>query len=402
MKVPEKVDQIVVHSPERCPICNCSNLGNETEGWTQTVLDIKPTPIITVAHEFKRRWCPICKKKVAVKSEETLPHRNYGPNLAVFVSYLVEMGLPLPKIQALIKTVFKHTISQSELMALANLVGDALKADYQQLIEDLRTSPAINADETGFRVNGDNKWCWVFVWENGTLYMIHKSRGAACPKEVLGEKYQGVLGRDGWKAYDKIDCEQQVDYIHINRQFQKVEIEYGVKDRNFLNPTPAEFTKEGPPSKEVGEILQFLDEIRLLMHDAVKFTERQPPPDDEERFLMLEQFLDRFNAIEGKDWQNAEISRLQSSLLEHSHQFFSFVIFPEISWNNNVAERGVRKVATVRNNSGGRRSWKGAETLQILLSVFGSYSKRGLDVLRVARTLLLDYLKTDGPVPAIS
>ena len=83
-------------------------------------------------------------------------------------------------------------------MDLSNLVGDALKSDHQRLLDELKKASAANADETGFRVDGVNHWCWVFVWEGGIVYVIHPSRGQTCPKEVLGEDFKGVLGRDGW------------------------------------------------------------------------------------------------------------------------------------------------------------------------------------------------------------
>ena len=402
LKVPKEVNRIVVHSPEKCPFCNSRNLGKESEGWTQTVWDIKPLPIIITAHVFKRRWCPNCRKKVSKKTDETLPRRNYGPNIAGFVSFLSEMGLPLPKIQLLIQTLYNHTISQPELMELCNLVGDALQPEYQQLLDDLRSASAVNGDETSFRVDGKNKWCWVFVWEDGVLYVIHDSRGQACPTEVLGKDYRGALGRDGWKAYNVIDCEQQLDYIHVNRNFQKAEIKRGVKDRGFLREEDPKFTKKGRPSKKLKELVRFIDQMRSIMRDAVMFIERDPPPDEVERFWMYEQLMDRFDTVMSEMWTDCDVLRLREFLLDHRAHYFTFVIFPEIRWENNSAERAVRKVATIRNNSGGRRSRRGADTLQTLLSVFESWKKRGKNAFEEVRASLSRWAKAERSCTALA
>jgi transposase len=393
LKVPKEVNRTVVHSPEKCPDCGSEDLGKEGEGWTQTVWDIKRVPIIITAHVFKRRWCRRCKKKISKKTDETLPHRNYGPNITVFVAFLSEIGVTFRKIQLLIKTLWRHEISVPELMELANVVGDSLEPEYQELLKRLRAAAAANADETGFRVDGKNKWCWVFDWDTGILYVFHDSRGQSCPKEVLGKDFQGVLGRDGWSAYNVIKCEQQIDYVHVNRMFQKAEIKRGVSDRGFMKEEDVKFIKKGRPPDKLKELLGFLDEMRSIMRDAVNFCSEDPPPDDEFRFLMYEQLMDRFDALMSKSWTDADVLRLRKFLLEHRAHFFTFMIFPEISWENNSAERAVRKVATIRNNSGGRRSDRGTQTLQRILSVFETWKKAGKNVFDEALLVLRRSIK---------
>ena len=73
-------------------------------------------------------------------------------------------------------------------------------------------------------------------------------------------------------------------------------------------------------------------------------------------------------------------------------QMFTFVIHPDISWENNAAERAVRVIASIRNNTGGRRTRKGADSLQALLSVFETWRKRGLDVYKEAKVALIRHV----------
>ena len=64
---------------------------------------------------------------------------------------------------------------------------------------------SVNADETGFRIDGKNGWLWVFTSVVGSYYKISPTRGHTVPEEIL-EGFEGVLGRDAWKPYDVEEC----------------------------------------------------------------------------------------------------------------------------------------------------------------------------------------------------
>ena len=125
------------------------------------------------------------------------------------------------------------------------------------------------------------------------------------------------------------------------------------------------------------------------VRDAVKFTEREPPPTLEGRQQMYDELLRRLDALAGQPWNDADAIRILK--YAKRDQMFTFIIHPEISWENNAAERGVRIVVKIRNNTGGRRSRKGADALQALLSVFETWRKRGLDVYNKAKDALLEF-----------
>lgn len=389
LKIPERVDDTIVHSPETCPFCGCNQLGKESEGWSQTTLDFQPAPISVIKHVYKRKWCPRCKKKVSVKSSETLPRRNYGPNIATTIGFFEKLGIPLRTIQLILKTLYGIIISIPGLKSLSNLLAGSIEPEYQELRKEVKTTSPVYADETGFRIDGINNWCWDFVWNEGVVYVIHPSRGKTVPLEVLGNDYNGLLGRDGWYAYDSVGGKHQLCYVHTNRKLAQVEVKRGVDDRGFLKPTTVKFRKRGRPSKDLREFLIFADQLRAIMRDAVLFTEREPEPTQSERLEMYEAFLDRLDELTDTHWDDTDTVRICKHVRKHRDHFFTFVIHPEIRWENNTAERGIRKVATIRNNSGGRRSRKGADALQALLSVFETWRMRGLDVYNEAKKALL-------------
>ena len=209
------------------------------------------------------------------------------------------------------------------------------------------------------------------------------------PLEVLGEDFKGLLGRDGWAAYDAVGGKHQLCYIHVNRNLATVEVRRGVVDRGFLEPTPVRFRKRGRPTNALKEFLRFANLLRTIMRDAVEFSEREPAPTTEERREMHGMLLQRLDEFIAEDWTDADAVRICKHVVRHRDHFFTFIVHPEIRWENNTAERGVKKLAPIRNNSGGRRSREGADTLQALLSVFETWRRRGLDVYEEARSMLL-------------
>ena len=159
--------------------------------------------------------------------------------------------------------------------------------------------------------------------------------------------------------------------------------------------TAIKFRKRGRPSKNFREFLTFADQLRAIMRDAVLFTECDPKPTSKERLEMYEALLKRLDELIGKDWNDTDAVRISKHVRKHRNHLFTFVIHPEIKWENNTAERGIRKVATIRNNSGGRRSRKGADALQALLSVFETWRMRGVVVYNEAKKALLRYVGRD-------
>ncbi len=389
LKIPEQVDGEFIHSPEICPFCGCTELGEETEGWSHTVLDIQPIPMRVIRHVNKRRWCPHCQKKVSKPTPDTLPHRNYGPNITTLVAHFETLGIPLSKIQLIINFFFRHKISIPTLMDLGNLFGKSIDPEYQNLFGEAKNASCVNADETSFRINGINNWCWDFVWAKGILYVIDPSRGKKVPLEVLGEDFQGLLGHDGWRAYNSVGGRHQTCYIHVNRMIATVEVKRRVEDRGFLEPTPVRFKKKGRPPKLLKEFLEFADQLRSIMRDAVRFSEQEPSPSHEECFQMHDRLLQRLDSFISMKWNDGDAVRIQKFVKRNRDRFFTFVIYPEIRWENNTAERGVRMIANIRNNSGGRRSREGADSLQALVSVFETWRMRGLDVFEEGKNALM-------------
>jgi hypothetical protein len=107
-----------------------------------------------------------------------------------------------------------HVVPSTIGRALHRAATKALPT-YTALVQTVRNSPRVGADETGWRVKAQLWWLHGFVTPETTVYAILRGRGfdeAAC---VLGPAFAGVLGRDGWAPYRQFDAAHQTCLTHL-------------------------------------------------------------------------------------------------------------------------------------------------------------------------------------------
>ena len=72
------------------------------------------------------------------------------------------------------------------------------------ILDRIRASPVVHADETGWRQNGNNGYVWTFSTPT-ERYFLRRGRGKAVVDEALGESFSRVLVSDFYAAYHHYD-----------------------------------------------------------------------------------------------------------------------------------------------------------------------------------------------------
>ena len=165
-------------------------------------------------HPLVRRFdievghCSQCQRRVqgrhALQTSDALgaAAAQLGPNVAALVVELhTELGMPLEKVVRVLRTQFGLHVTKGGLVRLLHRTADAAAPAYAALREQVRRSPVVTPDETGWRVNALRCWLWVFATPETTVYAICDGRGFDDAAAVLGPDFAGVLVRDGWVAY---------------------------------------------------------------------------------------------------------------------------------------------------------------------------------------------------------
>jgi hypothetical protein len=80
-------------------------------------------------------------------------------------------------------------------------VSQAVEQPVQQLQEQLPREAVLNADETGWRTNGDKRWMWALVAQQVVFYVVASTRGAEVLVSLLGAVFRGILCSDRWVVY---------------------------------------------------------------------------------------------------------------------------------------------------------------------------------------------------------
>ena len=96
---------------------------------------------------------------------------------------------------------------------------DALKAE-------IRASPAVQMDETGWREDGVNGYIWAVSTRTIRYYEYHHSRSGKVVKELIGENFGGILGSDFYAGYNIHQGLHQRCWVHYLRDVHDLKEKY--------------------------------------------------------------------------------------------------------------------------------------------------------------------------------
>ncbi len=177
-----------------------------------------------------------------------------------------------------------------------------------------------------------------------SYYRVAPTRGHTVPEETL-EGFNGVLGRDGWKPYDKINCSgHQLDLLHVNRRLERAEIKHRIEPRTLLTSKPAKLMKLGRPPEK---FLEFVDGIRSILERAIEYTKNDPPPSIKERETACKEFQEEMKTLLDREWTDKDTIRISKELRKRHDMLFTFMEFDGVSWHNNYAERAIRQGVSI-------------------------------------------------------
>ena len=109
--------------------------------------------------------------------------------------------MPLEKIATLLQDRFGLTVTPGGLAQVLHRAARVAAPTYAALCVQIRGSPVVSPDETGWRVGAVLHWLWAFATPETTVYAIRPGRSFDDAVTILGADFAGVLVRDGWAPY---------------------------------------------------------------------------------------------------------------------------------------------------------------------------------------------------------
>ena len=356
----------VEHRVESCPDCGTGLAG----GWvqrTREVIDVPVVPAQVTEHVFIARTCPVCERRRIPQADlagVVLGKQRLGINLLSLIAALREEGrMPLRTIQWYLKTVHHLSLSLGAIVQVTRQVAQKVQPAVAEVLDCIRASPVVHADETGWRQDGVNGYVWTFSTPT-ERYFLRRGRNKEVVDEALGDSFSGVLVSDFYAAYHHYAGPKQRCWAHLLRDIHDLKALYP-KDARLLRWTAA-------VHKIYAEAKTFSHPDERQRHLAQRRLERK-------LLARCRTFLDDPSAVQGKLCR-----RIEGFIKE----LFVFVAEPAVPSDNNAAERSLRPLVISRKISGGTRSEQGTDSKMTLASFFGTWRARGLNPLIACRQLL--------------
>ena len=143
--------------------------------------------------------------------------QRLGVNLISLIATLREEGrLPIRSVQWYLDTVHQLHLSVGAIVSAIHRTAQRAQPAVAAILDRIRASPVVHADETGWLQSGANGYVWTFSIPT-ERYFLRRGRGKAVVDEALGESFSGVLVSDCYAAYHHYDGPKQRCWAHLLR-----------------------------------------------------------------------------------------------------------------------------------------------------------------------------------------
>jgi transposase len=362
--LPPRIDETYdVPLPKKCPHCGDSHL-SETHVAVQYQAEI-PRTVIYRQFDVHVGVCDQCGQAVQGRHalQTSTAHgaaaSQLGPHVHAVLAILnKQLGLSHGKCVKLLGTLFEGLkIARGTSARSIARTAQRCAPAYENLRQDIRGSPQIVPDETGWRVAGRTAWLHAFVGRRETCYVIDPTRSHTPAEQLLGLDWSGTLVHDGWRVYDRFTrAAHQQCLAHLQRRCEEL-LETAVRGAVRLPRA----------------VLRLIDRAYALRR--AWRGHRLDGDTMAERGLGLACELERLAAGRFTHEPNRRLAR---HLLGHTMHWFWFLIDPTIDATNYRGEQAIRPAVVNRKVWGGNRTWQGARWQSILTSVIRTCEQRAL------------------------
>jgi len=379
-RVPPVIDEPYdVPVPRTCP--DCGGAVEDTRVTAQYQEDLPPVRPLVRRFDIHVGRCRRCGRRVQgrhpLQTSDAVGAAavQIGPEAVATAAVLnKQLGLSFGKIAIFFTERCGLAVAPSAIVRALHRAATKAFPTYTALVQTVRTSPMVVADETGWRVQAVLWWLAAYTTPDTTVYAILPGRGfdeAAC---VLGPAFAGVLVRDGWAPYRQFtEAAHQTCIGHLQRRARELCIDH-------------------PRARLPGQ-------VREVLHDALVVRDRHAAGRISAHGVAIARgrLINRLSTVLEQSTRVAAVRRFAQHLNREWDALFTFLFALTVDATNWRAEHAIRwAVITRKVCGGGNRTPRGAVTQYVLASVLRTARQRGLDRHAVLTPLLR------APTPIVS
>src|SRR5450830_1855262 len=199
------LDELLDHWPSRCRcghvFCTAERAARGEPARHQ-VAELPPTAVILSEHRLHRLRCPDCGATTRAALPADVPRGAFGARLqAAVVTLAVRNRVSRRDAAELVRELFGCRLASGTIDAIVQGAGAALEEPHARLRDHVRSAPAVNIDETGWRTAGERRTLWGVLSGQAALFRIAEGRHRREAQALLGEDFSGVACSDRWWAY---------------------------------------------------------------------------------------------------------------------------------------------------------------------------------------------------------
>ena len=205
---PEQIDETYdAELPATCPHCGEAHiLQTHTAEQFQTEVECQVVQRKFVVHLGR---CRSCRRGVQgrhplqTSSALGAARVQVGPKTHGLIAWLNKrLGLSHGKVKEFFSRVFGLTLGRATSCRSMQRTAELAQPAVAEIHREIRGSPFIVPDETGWRIGGSSAWLHVAVGESETVVQVERGRGHEPLARLIGLDYAGRLIHDGWAPYD--------------------------------------------------------------------------------------------------------------------------------------------------------------------------------------------------------
>jgi transposase len=358
----EEVDEVVVIKPAQCTHCQAPLSGDDPKPWRHQVIELPPIKPVVTEYQWHQLACPACGATTRAPWPVGVPSGTYGPRVQATVALCTgAYRLSKRTTQQMMEEVFGVPMRVGTISPLERATTEVLAAPVEEARTYVHAQEVAHLDETSWRQGDKRAWLWVAVPSWVTVCVVRLSRGGQVARELLGERFGGILVTDRYSAYNWYPVRwRQLCWAHLLRDFE------AMRDR-------------GGGSAEIG------DALLAQAHQMFAWWHRV-----HEGTLQRATFRSYMTPL------RREVERLLEAgsrcgvpktagtcrdILKRRQALWTFVQVAGVEPTNNTAERALRPGVLWRKGSFGTQSAEGSRFVENMMTVVTTLKQQQRNVL---------------------
>jgi transposase len=369
---PEQVDEVLeAPLPAACPHCGAAVEATEVRQQYQTEIPRRPH-----IRQFNVHIGCCCGCGGRLQGRHPLQTSDalgaaaaqVGPDAQAAVVLLNKTaGLSHVKVAFVFEALFGIRLTRGASAQIVLRAAARLEGADEEICQQVKDSPLLSPDETGWPVAGKAAWLHAWVAERVVCYAVEEHRKADALQGVIGIDWAGKMTHDGFASYDRFrQATHQQCLGHILRRVRELE---------------AQATRGA---------VHYPRKLLALFTEAIHLRNRHLAGEvSAEELKEARQGFDE--RLQERAWPAREVpayETLSGHLWKHRAEWFTFLEHPEVEPTNWQGEQAIRPAVVNRKVWGGNRTWVGAHAQEVLLSVLATCQRLGRCALEfVSQTL---------------